>query len=80
VIASLTERNGFEGALTTVDQALKYAATDGDSLISLHQRIYGQVPDLAPMPLAGNIPQLIRVSPDLAAYDARLVKAGEQKC
>jgi hypothetical protein len=80
VIASLTERNGFEGALTTVDQALKYAATDGDSLINLHQRIYGQVPDLAPMPLAGNIPQLIRVSPDLAAYDARLVKAGERKC
>ena len=80
VIASLTERNGFEGALATVDQALKYAATDGDSLINLHNRIYGQFPDLAPMSLAGNIPQLMRVTADLTAYDARLGKAGETKC
>ena len=77
VIAALTERNGFEGALETVDHALKYAATDIDSLINLHNRIYGQVPVLAPMPLAGNIPELRRVSPDLAAYDIRLAKAGE---
>ena len=80
VIAALTERNGFAGALETVDNALKYAATDIDSLISLHNRIYGQVPELAPMPLAGNIPELMRVTPDLAAYDARLAKAGETKC
>jgi hypothetical protein len=77
VIASLTERNGFEGALATVDHALKYAATDIDSLINLHNRIYGQVPDLAPMPLAGSIPQLVPVTPNLAAYDVRLAKAGE---
>jgi len=77
VIAALTERNGFEGALATVDNALKYAATDIDSLINLHNRIYGQVPDLAPMPLPGNIPHLMPVTPDLAAYDARLWKAGE---
>jgi transposase len=80
VIAALTERNGFEGALATVDHALKYAATDIDSLINLHNRIYGQVPDLAPMPLTGSIPQLVPVTPDLAAYDARLAKAGETKC
>jgi transposase len=80
VIAALTERNGFEGALATVDHALKYAATDIDSLINLHNRIYGQVPEMTPMLLAGNIPQLIRVTPNLAAYDARLAKAGEPKC
>jgi len=39
VIAALTERNGFEGALETVDHALKYEATDIDSLINLHNRI-----------------------------------------
>jgi transposase len=77
VIATLAERDGFEGAMTTVGHALKYTATDGDSLINLHNRIYGQVPDLAPMSLAGNIPQLMRVTPDLSAYDARLAKAGE---
>ena len=79
VIAALTERNGFEGALETVDHALKYAATDIDSLINLHNRIYSQVPDLAPMPLARSIPELKRVTPNLAAYDARLKKAGESK-
>ena len=80
VIAALTERNGFEGALETVGHALNYAATDIDSLINLHNRIYGQVPELAPMSLAGNIPELMRVTPNLAAYDARLEKAGEHKC
>jgi hypothetical protein len=80
VVAALTARNGFASALETVDNALKYAATDIDSLINLHNRIYSQVPELAPMSLAGNIPELIRVTPDFAAYDARLVKAGEAKC
>jgi transposase len=80
VVADLTSRNGFASALETVDNALKYAATDIDSLINLHNRIYGQVPELAPMSLAGNIPELMRVMPDFAAYDARLVKAGETKC
>jgi transposase len=76
VVAALTERNGFESALETVDHALKYAATDIDSLINLHNRIYGHVPDLAPMALAGSIPELTPVSPNLAAYDARLAKTG----
>jgi transposase len=77
VIATLTERNGFEGALETVENALQYAATDPDSLISLHNRIYGQVPVMAPLSLGGSIPALIRVIPDLTAYDAALAKAGE---
>ncbi len=80
VIAALTARNGFEGALATVDNALKYAATDIDSLINLHNRIYGHTPEMTPMHLAGNIPELRRVTPNLAAYDARLAKAGEPKC
>jgi hypothetical protein len=80
VIAALTARNGFEGALATVDNALKYAATDIDSLINLHNRIYGHIPELAPMQLSGNIPELMRVTPNLAAYDTRLEKAGEPKC
>jgi transposase len=80
VIAALTARNGFEGALETVDNALEYAVTDIDSLNNLHNRIYGHVPELAPMQLAANIPELMRVTPNLAAYDARLEKAGELKC
>ena len=79
VIAALTEKNGFESALETVEHALKYAATDIDSLINLHNRIYGHIPDLAPIPLAESIPELRPVALDLAAYDARLV-IGDAKC
>jgi transposase len=80
VVAALTQKNGFEGALATVDHALQYAAMDIDSLINLHNRIYSNVPELAPMHLAGNIPELMRLTPNLEVYDARLAKAGEQKC
>jgi transposase len=80
VIAVLTERNSFAGALATVDHALQYSATDIDSLINLHNRIYSQVPEMAPMSLSGNIPELIPVNPNLAAYDARLASAGEATC
>jgi transposase len=76
-IATLTEKSGFEMALETVTNALKYSVTDSDSLINLHQRLYGQFPELDPLPLAGNIPELQRITPDLAAYDARLARVGE---
>lgn len=76
VIATLTERNGFECAVETVDHALAYDAADTDSLINLHNRIHGNVIELAPIRLAGNIPELTKVTPNLAAYDASIGKAG----
>jgi len=79
-IAALTEKNGFESAIETVTNALQYDAIDVDSLISLHSRIHGNVVELAPIRLADNIPELIRVTPNLSAYDASLLKAGAQKC
>jgi hypothetical protein len=75
-IASLTKKNGFTGAIETVEAALKYDATDADSLINLHSRIHGRVIELEPIRLVGNIPNLTRVVPNLTAYDASLVKAG----
>ncbi|MDP2730426.1 MAG: IS21 family transposase [Dehalococcoidales bacterium] len=80
VLAALTEKNGFPGALATVDQALKYAVTDIDSLLSLHHRLYDKALELAPLRLGGSIPELMRVNPNLAAYDASLEKAGALKC
>lgn len=77
-IATLTEKNGFESAVETVNHALQYGATDTDSLINLHSRIHGKVVELAPIRLAGNMPELTRVTPNLAAYDAKLGKAGSQ--
>jgi len=80
VIASLTEKSGFECAVETVGRALEYDAADVDSLINLHSRIHGNVVELAPIRLAANIPELTRITPNLAAYDKSLVKAGVKKC
>lgn len=77
VIAKLTKESSFESAVETIDHALKYDATDADSLISLHNRIHKNTVELPPIRLAGNIPELIRVTPNLAAYDVSL-KAGVQ--
>ena len=74
VIAGLTEKSGFDSTLKTVEQALKYNAADIDSLLSLHHRIYDRVLEMAPLRLSGGIPQLSRVVPDFAAYDAGLEK------
>jgi transposase len=76
VIAALTEKSGFDKALDTVNQALRYTATDIDSLLSLHHRLYDQVLEMTPISLAPNIPQLDRASPDFAVYDGCLEKAG----
>jgi len=78
VIATLTKESGFECAVETVDHALKYDATDADSLISLHNRIHRNVVELAPIHLARNIPELMPLTPNLAAYDASIAKAGVQ--
>jgi len=78
VIARLAKESNFEKAIETVEHALKYDTTDADSLISLHNRIYKNAVELPPIRLAGNIPELTRVTPDLAAYDAGLTKAGVQ--
>jgi transposase len=78
VIASLTEKSGFESALETVDNALKYDAADTDSLINLHNRIHGNVIELEPIRLSENIPKLARFVPDLAVYDSHLWKAGDK--
>ena len=79
-IAALTEKSGFEKALDTVTHALQYAAADIDSLLSLHLRLYGQVPEMAPLHLADNIPQLEPIAPDFQAYDARLAQEGDPSC
>ena len=79
-IASLTDKSGFEKAVESVGRALQYDAADVDSLVNLHNRMHGNVVELPPLRLNGNIPDLERVRPNLAAYDAGLGRAGNQKC
>ena len=78
ILAELTERSGFSGALNTVDEAIRFHATDPDSLQNLYRRTYAEVPLLPPLDNLNGIP-LQKVIPfryDLSGFDAVLKKGG----
>lgn len=76
VLAELTDRTGFDSALHTVNQALLYGASDADSLKNLYRRIYADVPELPPIPLSSEIPDVGQMPSSLISYDAFLKKGG----
>lgn len=76
VLAELTDRTGFDSALSTVSQALCYGASDADSLRNLYRRIYADVPELPPMPLSPGIPAVGQMTANLISYDIFLRKGG----
>lgn len=78
VIATLTEKSGFNCAVETVASALQYDVNDTDSLLSLHNRLHGNVIELAPIRIADNIPEFKPYAPNLASYDEKLNKAGDK--
>lgn len=75
VLAELTERSGFDSAISTVDEAVRMQAHDADSLQSLYRRLFSDVPELPPLsdrfdkPLANVIP----FRNDLNEYDRALM-------
>lgn len=78
VLAELTERSGFSSALTTVDEAIRFHATDPDSLRSLYRRNYASVPLLPPLGKQSGIPsqKIIPLHNDLTVLDAALTRGG----
>ena len=76
VLAELTDRTGFDSALSTINQALCYGASDADSLKNLYRRIYANVPELPPMPLDPAVPNVGQMTTNLIAYDVFLKKGG----
>lgn len=74
VIAELTGRTGFDSALNTVNHALCYGASDADSLKNLYRRIYADVPELPPLPLGQEIPDVGQMPTNLEEYDVFLRK------
>lgn len=76
VLAELTDRTGFDSALSTVNQALCYGASDADSLKNLYRRIYADVPELPPLHLDPEIPEVGQMTTNLVAYDVFLRKGG----
>jgi len=77
VLAELADRTGFDSALNTVNQALSYGAADADSLKNLYRRIYADVPELPPLTLGADIPEVGQMTTNLVAYDVFLKKKGD---
>lgn len=69
-------KTGFESALKTVNQALSFGAKDKDSLINLYRRMYLDIPELPPMKISKEIPDLYQMKTNLLVYDAFLEKEG----
>lgn len=74
VLSELTERTGFESALSTVNEAVRQQAYDADSLQSLYRRLFTDVPELPPLSSRFDSPfdNVIPFHNDLAAYDSAL--------
>ena len=56
ILSELTDRTGFDSAISTVSSAIRYQATDPDSLMSLYNRTYSDVPLLPPLDRSVGIP------------------------
>ncbi len=76
MLATLTELNGFESAVKTVDNALDYEVTDTDSLLNLHNRIHGKFIELPSIILPKNIPVMAGIYTDLGIYDQKIKDVG----
>ena len=77
VLSELTDRTGFESALKTVDQAIRYEAHDPDSLKSLYNSLYSDVPQLPPLTDQNLIPEVITMPVHLEDYDRFLKRGGD---
>jgi len=76
VLAELTDRTGFDSALSTINHAVDYGATDAESLKNLYRRLYADIPELPPMPLGSEIPAVGQMTSSLIPYDLFLKKGG----
>lgn len=76
VLVELTDRTGFDSALSTINHALDYGTTDADSLKNLYRRLYADIPELPPMPLGSEIPVVGQMTSNLISYDLFLKKGG----
>jgi transposase len=79
MIAELTEKSGWELAVETISRAVDYQAYDADSLLALHRRMHMNVPELPPVDLPKEVPDVAQFTPDLSVYDT-FIKNGGDTC
>ena len=76
ILSELTDLTGFESAVQTVEQAIRYEAHDPDSLKSLYNSLYSDVPILPPLTDNNAVPDLKPIPVHLEDYDRFLVRGG----
>jgi hypothetical protein len=76
ILSELTGRTGFDSAVHTVEQAIRYEAHDPDSLKSLYNSLFSDVPQLPPLETGDLIPEMDPMPAHLEDYDL-LLKGGD---
>ena len=76
ILSELTELTGFDSAVHTVERAIRYEAHDPDSLKSLYNSIFSDVPQLPPLTDSHLIPALDPMPVHLEDYDRFLKRGG----
>ena len=77
VLAKLSERSSFSKAVEAVRSAILHGARDADSIVTMFNRLNTDIMDLAPMILAGSVPEMPPAKPNLGSYDHILFGRGE---
>ncbi len=78
ILSELTGLTGFDSAVQTVEQAIRYEAHDPDSLKSLYSSLFSDVPQLPPLTGIDMIPELDPMPVHLEDYDHFLRRGGDQ--
>lgn len=76
ILSELTELAGFDSAVHTVEQAILYEAHDPDSLRSLYNSLFSDIPQLPPLTTGDLIPALDPMPVHLEDYDLFLKGGG----
>ncbi|AFV10943.1 hypothetical protein Tph_c07110 [Thermacetogenium phaeum DSM 12270] len=66
--------------MNAVTEALLYGVQDIDSLIAIHSRITGIIPQLEPVKLPEGIPELTAFRFNAEEYDEAFLKGGVDVC
>ena len=74
VLSEMTERSGFDSAVSIIRQAVERKTFDSDSVLSLYRSVFSDIPIMPPITLGSGIPNLAPIPVNIAAYDSFLVQ------
>ena len=78
ILSELTYQTGFDSAVRTVEHAIDYEVHDPDSLKSLYNSLFSDIPQLPPLDSEYLIPKLDPMPVHLEEYDLFLKRGGDR--